>query len=73
MPYIKSMASSESVRLYRGRQLILDTPDDVLGTVYCTMADRARTHYPACEGLRSSIATGFARTFSVPDVFTFFD
>lgn len=64
----------QSVRLYRGRQPILvDTPDDVLGTVYCTMADRARTHYPACEGLRSSIDTGFAWTFSVPDVYTVFD
>lgn len=47
-----------ALKFYVGRKLVLDTPEDILGTVSATMASRAREHYEICRGLDSDLASG---------------
>lgn len=57
--YDAELCSSDGeVRLYVGRNVVLTTPDDVLGTVLATVAEKARDHYPGCRGLDSDLAAG---------------
>lgn len=57
--YDAELSSSDGeVKLYVHRRVALATPDDVLGTVLATLAERIRDHYAGCTGLVSDLASG---------------
>lgn len=72
--YDAELSSADgNVKLYVGRRIALDTPDDVLGTVLSIMAERARDHYERCHGLHSDLAAGYNSGLNSIAVYEAFD